>query len=62
MRAGVEEAEAAAVVLGRDVEAIVVAEVVGVVVEGSGDVAGLVKPFSLFARVLPLDLRPGGDA
>ena len=43
MRAGVQEAEVAAVVLGRDVEAIVVAEVVGAVVEGSGEVAGLVK-------------------
>ena len=26
------------------------------------DVVGLLKPFSLFTRVLPLDLRPGGDA
>ena len=25
------------------------------------DVVGLVKLFSLFTRVLPLDLRPGGD-
>ena len=25
------------------------------------DMFGLVKHFSLFTRVLPLDLRPGGD-